>query len=271
MTNHPDLFTRGGIDLGRGPCWLLLHPYPLDHRTWEPVARLLAERFRVVVPDLPGFGRGRGREIAWPPGGLAMGFLARRVADWLAELRIRPAVVGGLSMGGYVALALAEGWPELVPALVLADTRARADTDEERAARFRAIEELEQAGPRASDLLVDTMVPRLLAPAAPRELRDRVAGWIRETAPAAARAALRGMAHRPDRRPMLAGFPRPVLVLCGEEDVLTPPAEHEAMVSLAPEGRLVRVAGAGHLAPLERPEEVVRALEAWWDREVGRC
>ncbi len=267
---HPDLRARDGIDLGRGPCWLLLHPYPLDHRTWTPLARRLAERFRVVAPDLPGFGAGRGRDVPWPPVGLPVGFLARRVAAWLRDRGIRPAVVGGLSMGGYVALALAEGWPDLVPALVLAGTRARADADEERAARLRAIEELAAAGAGAGDLLVRTMVPRLLAPDAPRELRDRVAEWIRDTAPATARAALLGMAYRPDRRPVLAGFPGPVLALCGEDDTLTPPGEHEAMITLARRGRLVRVAGAGHLAPLERPDDVAAGLEDWWNRAAGR-
>ncbi len=270
MTDHPDLFARNGIDAGRGPCWLLLHPYPLDHRTWEPLARLLAGRFRVVAPNLPGFGAGRKGDAPWPAGGLSMAFLARRIVTWLRAREIRPAVVAGLSMGGYVALALAEGWPELVPALVLADTRARADTDEERAARLGAIGELEREGPGARDLLARMMVPRLLAPAAPAHLRERVADWVRETAPAAARAALRGMAHRPDRRPVLAGFPGPVLALCGEEDRLTPPAEHEEMAALARRGRLVRIPGAGHLAPLERPGDVARALLGFWDEEVGR-
>jgi pimeloyl-ACP methyl ester carboxylesterase len=190
--------------------------------------------------------------------------MALAVASALDARGLRPALVAGNSMGGYVALALAEARPELVPAVALVDSRARADLPEERERRLQQIAELEAAGPRAGERLSDWMLPRLLAAGASGRLRAEVHGWILEASGDGAAAALGGMAARPDRTEVLARFGGPVLLVAGAEDPITTPAEMEQLgAELAGRGaqaRVLRVEGAGHLPQLERVDDVVGAL-----------
>ncbi len=256
------------FDAGAGPVVLLLHPFPLDHRAWTGAARALATGARVVVPDLAGFGAAPA-----PPAGApaSMDGMAQAVAAALDARGLRPALVAGNSMGGYVALALAELRPDLVPALALVDSRARADQPAQRERRRQQIAELEAAGPRAAALLGHWMLPRLLSPEAPPALKDEVRGWIRGASAEGAAAALAGMAARPDRTPALRGVARrggPVLLVAGEQDPFTTAAEMEALAGdLRANGATARVVvvavpGAGHLPQLEREAEVVAALRS---------
>lgn len=241
---------------GQGPAAVLLHGFPFDRSMWSGPLEVLSAHYRVIAPDL----RGHGQSEA-PPGPYPMEELAADVVDTLDAAGIEPPyVVGGLSMGGYVALAMADRHADRLAALVLMNTRAGADAPEVRANREATARKVEEAG--SSESLAG-MVDRLFATGnrlARPELVEQIAGVIRRTPPAGAAGALRGMAIRPDRLDVLRRFDRPVLVIAGEEDEIVPRPESEAMAEAAPKGELVVVPGAGHLTPLEAPAVTDAAL-----------
>jgi len=176
---------------------------------------------------------------------------------------VTAAVVCGLSMGGYVALALYERFRDRVRGLVLADTRAAADDDAGRARRLETARAVESGGAPALAALAGSLVPKLIAPRT-SAVRTELVAWLqREIAaapPAGIAAAQRGMAARPDRTPLLQRIAVPTLVLVGEEDEITPPAESLVLLNRIPGARLVTIAGAGHLSNLEQPEAFNGAL-----------
>ncbi len=238
---------------------VLLHAFPLDGRMWEPQRCDLAARARVLVPDLPGFGASAGHPArpdldAWADA--LERLLARRFGQ-------RPAIVCGLSMGGYVALRLADRHPARLAGLVLADTRARADDEAGRRARDEAIDRVSTDGVAA---LVDTLIPRLLAEASPDALRRHVRELALQQSREAVIAALRAMRDRPDSTPVLEALHVPTLVVVGEHDALTPPHEAAAMVARVPHGTLEVVEAAGHLSSLERPDLFTTAVGELVDR-----
>ena len=260
----PTWTAPGGIrlrfrDVGRGTPVVLLHAFPLDGEMFEPQWTALERRARFIVPDLRGFG---GSSLGSVPS--EMGAMADDVLALLDHLGVESAVVGGVSMGGYVSLALLRNDPGRVRGLMLADTQTSADDAPGREGRERTAREVLVKGP--SSLL--PMVDKLLAPGASTELRARVAAWISAGVPEGLAAAQRGMALRPDSRDILARFGGPVLVLVGRDDVLTPPAKARAMVDLVPGAELVEIPGAGHLANLEKPEAFNAALGGLLDRIV---
>ena len=238
---------------------VLLHAFPLEGEMFEPQWTALAGRARFVVPDLRGFGG----STAFP-GPSEMGAMADDVLALLDHLGIESAVVGGVSMGGYAALALLRNDPGRVRALVLADTQTSADDLTGREVRERTAQEVLARGSTALLPLMD----RLLRPGAPEALRDRVSAWITSGDPEGQAAALRGMALRPDARDILARFGGPVLVVVGTEDVLTPPPKARSMADLVPGAELVEIPGAGHLANLEQPAAFNAALGGFLDRLV---
>jgi 3-oxoadipate enol-lactonase len=242
-------------DTGRGEPVVLLHGFPFDRSLWRGQAEALDEGFRVIAPDLRGFG-----DSSAGDGPATMEEMAADVAALLDELGVGRAVVGGLSMGGYIGLAFARLYPERVRALVLADTRAEADSDEARRTReetaLRALAE-------GMTTIADAMMPKLLAPAtldARPEVVERVRDMILGTIPAGAAAALRGMALRRDQTDWLAEINAPTLIIVGSEDAITPPALSEAMRAKIVGARLEVIEGAGHVSNLERPGEFDRAL-----------
>jgi len=241
---------------------LLLHAFPLEGEMFEPQWTAFSERARFIVPDLRGFGAS-----TVGPGPSEMGAMADDVLGLLDHLGIDTAVVGGVSMGGYVALALLRNDPGRVRALVLADTQTAADDAQGRGGREKTAQEVLARGSTA--LL--PMVDRLLGPSAPAALRARVSGWITAGSPEGQAAAQRGMALRPDGRDILARFGGPVLVLVGMDDVLTPPAKARAIADLVPGAELVELPGAGHLANLEQPAAFNAALARFLERVHPRA
>jgi pimeloyl-ACP methyl ester carboxylesterase len=244
-------FTARGIrlryrDSGSGVPLLLLHAFPLSGAMFEAQVAALSGQGRLVVPDQRGFGKS-----ALGEGPSTMGGLAEDALALLDHLGIAQAVVGGVSMGGYVALALLRQDPGRVRGLVLADSQVGADDEAARAAREMLAQEVLLGG---MDVLVEKQLPRLLSTSASKQLRAHVADMIRATAPAGAAAALRGMALRADGRDILSRFGGPVLVVVGEEDSLTPPEKARTMAKLLPQARLVEIPRAGHLSNLEAPE-----------------
>jgi pimeloyl-ACP methyl ester carboxylesterase len=194
-----------------------------------------------------------------------MSALADDVLGLLDHLGIDAAVVGGVSMGGYAALALLRNDPGRVRALVLADTQTSADDAPARERRETIAREVLAQG--ATVLLPS--VDKLLGPSAPAELRARVSAWISAGSPEGFAAAQRGMALRPDARDILARFGGPVLLMVGADDVLTPPAKTRAMAELVPAAELVEIPRAGHLANLEQPEVFNGALGRFLARLSG--
>ena len=228
------------------PAVLLLHAFPLDARMWDGQRGALeAAGHEVVAPDLPG-----------PAPELGFDAWARRVLA-LVDGKFVPV---GCSMGGYLAFELWRQAPERIAALALVDTRATPDTPEQREARNDAIRLLGEAG---RGVFWDDLAPRLFAAGAEPAVVARAREIALEQPVTGLVAAQETIRDRPDSRPTLAGIDVPVVMLVGEEDAMTPPADAEAMAAAVDGARLVRVAGAGHLSPLERPDEVAEALVAF--------
>lgn len=240
---------------GEGEPVLLVHGYPLSRELWRPTAEALWDDYRVILPDLRGHGESEASEEA------SMERYAADLAallDHLAERR--PVVLVGLSMGGYVAFEFCRRFPERVRALVLVDTRAQPDTPE--GARGR-LETAERALREGSAGVADAMLGKLFASSAPEALRERWRTIMAATPPMGIAAALRGMAGRPDSFDTLRQLDRPVLIVVGEEDAITPPEDARAMQQAARAAGLEVVPGAGHLTPVEQPERFVAALRGF--------
>jgi 3-oxoadipate enol-lactonase len=262
-------------EAGEGVPLLLLHAFPLSRRMWRPQLAALAGCCRMLAPDLPGFGESPAHpaHVGAPPpspGVCRMEDMAAAAVRLLDARGIPAAVVCGLSMGGYVALALYDEFPERVRGLVLADTRAGADDEAGRRRRLESAADVESRGSAAA--LADTLLPKLIssrggagrALGGPHPDRTELVEWLRgEIAAASAAgvaAAQRGMAARPDRSHLLARIAVPTLVVVGEEDELTPPAESLRMREGIAGSRLVTIAAAGHLSSLEQPGAFNQAL-----------
>jgi pimeloyl-ACP methyl ester carboxylesterase len=225
------------------PTVLLLHAFPLDERMWEGQrAALEAAGHRLVAPRLPG-----------PEPELGFDVWAQRVLG-LVDGAFVPV---GCSMGGYLAFELWRQARERIPALALVDTRATPDTPEQREARNDAIRLLGEAGREA---FWDDLAPRLFSAGADPAVVARAREIALEQPLTGLVAAQETIRDRIDSRPTLATIDVPVLVAVGEEDGMTPPSDADAMAAAIAGARLVRVAGAGHLAPLERPDEVTETL-----------
>jgi pimeloyl-ACP methyl ester carboxylesterase len=235
---------------------VLLHAFPLGARMWESQHSLADHGWRVVMPQFRGFdcAKSDGADAA------SVEDYAGDISDLLDTLPVDSVVVLGLSMGGYVAFELYRRAPHLFRALVLADTRADADTPEGRANRARMIEVAATGGAAA---IADEMVPRLLGEATRRTnpaVEDRVRAMIVANQPSAIQAALRSMMTRPDSVTLLPTIGVPTLVIVGEEDTLTPPALSVSMAAAIPNAELVRIPLAGHLSSLEQPQAFNGAL-----------
>lgn len=246
------LETGGWVEydtIGQGNLVVLLHAFPLSRAMWRPQVEALQGECRLLVPDLRGFGGTS--PFAGAPSVEAM---ADDVATLLDALALRePVVLGGLSMGGYVALAFARRHPTRLRALILADTRAEPDTPEGKANRDQAIA---FAQAHTATEFIDPMLPKLLGEET-RRLRPEVGEEVRRIAaaqsPAAIVAALQALRDRPDARPGLGAIRVPALVVVGSDDTLTPLAVAQALANGIPGAHLVTIAAAGHLSNLEQP------------------
>lgn len=249
-----DVLTRvDGLELsyraqGSGPTLLLLHAFPLNQRMWDPLVEALADSVHVVTVDLPGFGASQLTD-----GKQSIDDVADLIADFATRLGHEKFVLGGLSMGGYIALAFARRHPDRLRGLILADTKATADTEAARAKRITQITELELKGVRGLAERFPHEVTTAGTAIDRPELLAQLASWIAGANPQGLAGALHMMADRPDAMKDLAGITVPTLVIVGEDDQLTPPAESEAMVNALPNAKIVRIPGAGHISALEAP------------------
>jgi 3-oxoadipate enol-lactonase len=242
-------------DTGIGRPVVLIHGYPFNRSLWTEQIEALSKSYRVIAPDLRGFGDSdASAETA------TMNSLAQDVALLMNHLGIARATIGGLSMGGYVALALYKQFPARVRALILADTRAQGDTEEGKQTREQQAEKALSEGMAG---IADAMLPKLLTPETVSkhpEIVKRVRDMMLKTKPEGAAAALRGMAARDDQTPLLPKIAVPTLILVGAEDAITPVADSEKMNGAIPGSRLRVLEKAGHVSNLERTEEFNDAL-----------
>lgn len=240
---------------GEGTPLVLLHGFPFSSESFWPQLDSPPSGFRLLVPDHRGFGQSAPGE-----GVATMEAMADDVLALLDALSIPQAIIGGVSMGGYVAIALTRRDPGRVKALVLIDTQSSADDDAGKARREAVAQDVEAKG---LGPLAEAMLPKLLAPDAAAEVKTRVDRMMRAQSPAATAAASRGMALRTDGRDILSRFGGPCLVVVGELDVITPVEKANAMAALMPQARVLVLPGAGHLPNLERPDEFHRGVGAF--------
>jgi pimeloyl-ACP methyl ester carboxylesterase len=247
-------------DRGTGPPVLLVHGFPLDHTMWSGQIDALAERWRVVAPDLRGFGQSP-LGNADPQAGISMERYADDLAELLDVLGIRqPIVLAGFSMGGYVAWQFIRKHAGRLRGLIQCDTRAAADTEEAKAGRLKMAENVAEWG---SARVAEMMGPKLLA-SRTFEQKPAVVAAVRQvverTLPAAIAAAQRGMAARPDMTGLLPAIKVPTLIVVGAEDAISPPQEMKDIAAAIPSAEFVEVPDAGHMTTMENPAAVNTAI-----------
>ena len=242
---------------------LLLHAFPLNARMWEGQLALAETGWHVIAPQLRGFDGGSDDPLA-----ASVDDYAGDVIDLLDALHVKQAVVGGLSMGGYVAFALLRLASRYVQGLILADTRSQADAPEGLAGRARMLQLVQGQGPSA---VADEMIPKLLGDTT-RTTRPAVEEQVRALALAssadAIAGAIRALMTRPDSTPLLRTIHVPTLIVVGDEDTLTPPNASEEMHRAIAGSELARIPHAGHLSNLERPDVFNAALAGFLSHRV---
>lgn len=241
-------------DPGTGPAVLLIHAFPLNSRMWDPQLASLASQFRVIAPDVRGFGRSQ------PPSPWTMDEAADDINALLDSSGVDSCAVAGVSMGGYIALAFWSKYPQRVSRLVLANTRARADTETEKTARNEMIAAIQQNG---TAMLPDRMLPRLLRPNAPQEIVQGVRKMIEEAHPSAAIYAVTAMRDRVDFSSAVHRIQCPTMVVTGSDDVIIPADDARVLAAAISGCRFVQVSHSGHLSNLENPDEFNRGLLAF--------
>lgn len=247
-------------DEGSGEPIFLIHGFPLSSELWTPQRAALSASYRVIAPDLRGHGQSD------PPHGAAtIGTYADDVVAIMDELGIGQATVGGLSMGGYVLMALLARHPDRVRGVVLMATKAPGDTEAGKQARNEMIALAETEGAAA---VAEKMLPKMLTArtrAENPELADYVRSMMAGTSVEGIVGALQALRDRPDSTAVLQGLQLPALILVGSADELTPPAEAEAMQRAIPGARLELVPDAAHLLNLEQPAVVDQAILRFLD------
>jgi 3-oxoadipate enol-lactonase len=226
---------------------------------WRHQIARFAATHRVIAPDLRGFG-----QSSVTPGTVTMKQFADDLAAILPALgENRPVILCGLSMGGYVAWQFVEHHRSKLAALIVCDTKAAPDTPDAKKGRLEAADRLEREG---TTFLAETMLPKLfgaqLMSAQPPYVKETSAVILR-TDPRGCAAAQRGMAERVDYRPQLGRIDLPTLVVCGEKDIISPAKEMQEIAAAIPGAQYVEIPAAGHMTPLEMPEPVNSALDAF--------
>ena len=236
----------GGAGNGGVPL-VFLHAFPLDRRMWAPQLGALVDRSRCIAPDLRGFG---GTTVA-PP--WSMDQYADDLACLMTSAGVDRAVIAGLSMGGYVALAFWRRHRARVRGLILADTRATADTEE---ARRKRLDLIDLARAQGAGAVADAQIAGLIGKSTRQKhpgVVDAVHGMLADAPVEGIVGGLEAMMARPDSTATLATIDVPTLIVVGDEDAITPAKDARAMYDAIPTSRLEVIAGAGHLSSFERP------------------
>jgi len=243
------------LEAGSGWPVVLIHAFPLNADMWRPQLERVPEGWRFIAPDLRGFG-----PDAAAPGSITLDDMAGDIAALLDELAIDPAVIGGLSMGGYLTFALFRRAPERFSGMILADTRASADTPEGLEGRRQMIT---MARSQGASGVAQSMLPKLLGKSSHEkrpDLSPRVRAMIERSSTDGIVAAIEAMMARPDSTKDLSRISCPTLVIVGEEDALTPVTDAVALQNQIARSRLVILPQAGHLSNLEVPDGFALAV-----------
>jgi pimeloyl-ACP methyl ester carboxylesterase len=238
------------------PALVLIHGHPFDRSMWDAQEQAaVAAGWRVIRPDLRGYG-----ESQSTPGQVMLQLFAADLSAMLDSLGVERAVIGGLSMGGQVAMEFCRIFPERVCGLMLAATFPRADDDTTKALRRDTADRIESEG---MAIYADELIAKMIAPQtfeARPAVREKVLQMMRSAPPVGAAAALRGRAERRDFTKLLRQFAWPALVVVGDQDFFTTRADADAMSEELPDARLIWMQGVGHMPNLEAPEEFNIAL-----------
>lgn len=234
---------------------VLVHAFPLGARMWTE-QRSAFRGWTVLTPSLPGFD-------GTPIGPGTMEAFASRVHEFLDEHGVERAVIGGLSLGGYVTFAMLRQRPERALGLILADTRCTPDAPEGRDARLRMIDVVESRGPHGVFMSMAPGVMGATTQAARPLVVERVRQLILSQSKAAIEGAIRAMLDRPDSTDLLGAIRVPTLILVGDQDIMTPPSDAERMHAGIPGSELVVLSGAGHLSNMETPYAFNAAVSAF--------
>ncbi len=245
--------------IGDGPPVVLLHPFPLNHHFWAAVAERLSTRYRLIMPDLRAHGDSEAGD-----GPATMEKMAGDLALLCREERIARAWFVGVSIGGYMLFEFWRRYREHVGALVLANTRAAAETPETRANRLAMADKVLREGTAG---FIAEMLPKLMSPVTLTnrpDIVDAARRMMQQMSPQDIAAVQQGMADRPDSVPTLRTIDVPTLVIAGEDDSI-PRAEFELMRQQIPQSRLNLILRAGHYAALEQPEDFAGLLRSFFD------
>lgn len=252
---------------GRGAGTLvLIHGFPLNPSMWEPQLVLAERGWRIVVPELRGFGPGD--SAAGDPPTMSIDDYAGDTIDLLDNLHIKDAVVCGLSMGGYTAFAMFRRAPTYFRGMVLADTRSQGDSPEAVTNRKNMQQLVREKG---QDAVADALVPKLLCDATRAGKPDVVQHLRKQIVSNSVESivgALTALMTRADSTPMLQGLRIPVQIIVGDQDALTPPALSEQMHHDIPGSQLAVIPGAGHMSNMEQPAAFNDALGRFLDKRV---
>lgn len=232
----------------KAPALLLIHGFPLDHTIWDKNIEALSEVTEVLAPDLRGFGGSSTTDATTP-----METFASDLMKLLDQRGLRQVIPCGLSMGGYIAMALAELAPERVAGLILCNTRSLADTEEAREGRRNTANDARTKG---MHVIARAMAPKVLGTTTRSthpEMVAHIEAMIAGQGAHGTAAASLGMAERPDRTAVLRNFHKPTLVITGDEDELMPLPTSKAMAEALPNAQLVILDKAGHLSNMEQP------------------
>lgn len=246
---------------GSGAPVVLLHPFPVHHEFWLPVAPQLSDRYRLIMPDLRGHG-----DSGLGEGSATMQKHAADVARVMTAAGVDRAPLIGVSIGGYAMFEFWRRFRERVSALVLCNTKAGADTPQARAARLQSADDVLKTG---TELFFEGMLQKVLAETTRKSRPDLVDGalrMMRKMSPEDVAGVQRGMADRPDSIPTAQTINVPTLLITGDEDSATGVAEAEVMKQNIRGSEMKVVAKAGHYSAWEQPEEVGRLLRQFLDR-----
>ena len=258
MKAHINGFTIAYSDQGTGLPIVFLHAFPLNRTMWAAQAHALSSQFRIITIDL----RGHGESDA-PLWRYTLDQSADDVRALLDHLAIQQAMFVGLSMGGYILFAFYRKFSDRVQGLILADTRAQADTAEGKDGRFQMAQTAYKNGPSA---IADLMIPKLLSPMTIQTQPDlvrHVRGMIEGNQISGIAGDLMAMAERPDSVPLLPQITCPTQIIVGELDRATPPSDAKLMADHIPHARLTVIPQAAHLANLEQPETFNQIVAAF--------
>jgi pimeloyl-ACP methyl ester carboxylesterase len=246
--------------LGDGRPVVLLHPFPVNHEFWLPVAETLATRYRLVMPDLRGHGESEAGE-----GPATMEKHAADIARVMDDAGVGRAPIVGVSIGGYAMFEFWRGHRSRVTALALCNTKAPADNDQARAARLQAANDVIERG---TEPFFEGMLQKVLGESTRQnrpDLADGALRMMRKMSPQDVAQVQRGMAQRPDSVQTLKTIGVPTLLVTGNEDAMTGVNEAELMHQHIAGSQVKVIAKAGHYSPWEQPEQVSRVLRQFLD------